>query len=146
MASRRVSSVDITFFSYATEEPAKVFSAVNNILPPDLRNKVEFKQTRLKGYFGNPILSYRGSVRRDDAYKLLKHVLTNLPETDLRLLLSRLSLHTDRGSLYMRLDKQHAFLGKLKLCHSDPIRLRVKFKVRDVEGITTILNEMVGKT
>jgi len=145
LTSRRISSIDITFFSYATEEPAKVFSAVNNILPPDLRDKVEFRETRLKGYFGNPILSYHGSVRRDEAYRLLKHILINLPKTEVKSLLSRLPLHTDRGSLYMRLDKQYAFLGKFKLCQSDPIRLRVKFRVRDTEGITRILNEMVGE-
>jgi len=146
LTSKKVSSVEIRFFSYATEDPDKVLSAVNNILPLELRDNVEFKQSRLKGYFGNPILSYSGSVRREQAYKLFKHVLTQLPEMELRYLLDNLNLHTEKGNLYMRLDKQSAFLGKLRLCHSDPIRLRVKFKVRSFKDLMNILNDMVGET
>ena len=46
--------------------------------------------------------------------------------------------HLDRGKLYIRFDKQSAYLNQLKLSQRDAIHFRIHFKKRSTEEIVDI--------
>jgi len=41
----------------------------------------------------------------------------------------------ENGNLYVRLDKQSAYLGELKLSSTDPVHLRLHFKKPNSEDV-----------
>jgi RNA binding exosome subunit len=56
----------------------------------------------------------------------------NLSTSEKETLGRRLGEYSEKGSLYLRLDKQAAFEGEFKLAQVDPIRIHVRFKKRDI--------------
>jgi len=48
----------------------------------------------------------------------------------------------EKGSLYIRLDKQAAFQGKIRLVTSDPVRVRIRFKESKIEDVIEIGKEI----
>jgi RNA binding exosome subunit len=58
---------------------------------------------------------------------LLKNVLDRLEKEDRILLSSSFGDHVDsKGSIYLRLSKQEAFLGKVRLCSVDSIHIKAR--------------------
>ena len=51
------------------------------------------------------------------------------------------NLHLEKGSLYLRFDKQAAFRGEFKLGVSDPIRVRLRLKKHKLEDVVQSLKE-----
>ena len=133
-----VVGLEIELIAHATEDVGKVLEAARAVLPPGARDKVTFKTKELKGHHGNPIRLIKARVRdREIARAVFEHVMSGLPEGDKAELLSGLKKRLSRGALYIRLDKQRALLGQLRLCTSDPIRLKVRFsssKLSDVRS------------
>lgn len=126
----------MSFFAHATEDQNKVLRAVRNILPSEYVDKVSFSKSNLKGEYGNPIIFFKTQIREPKiAESLLANISSNLPAIDKEDLLRHLNLHLNGGSLYIRLDKQEAFKGKLRLCRADPIRIHIKFKASKFEEI-----------
>jgi len=131
-----VVGLEIELIAHATEDVGKVIEAARAVLPSEARDKVAFKTKELKGHHGNPIRLVRATVRdRELARAIFEHVISGLPEEDRAELLSGLKKRLSKGTLYIRLDKQRALLGQLRLCTSDPIRLKARFsssKLSDV--------------
>ena len=48
----------------------------------------------------------------------------------------------EKGSLYLRLDKQAALQSKIKLVTSDPIRIRIRFRKSKIEDVIKICREI----
>jgi len=48
----------------------------------------------------------------------------------------------EKGSLYIRLDKQAALQGKIKLVTSDPIHMRIRFRKSKIEDVIQICREI----
>jgi RNA binding exosome subunit len=46
--------------------------------------------------------------------------------------------HVERGSLYLRFDKQSAYLGELKFSSTDSIHFRIQFKKHSQDEIVDI--------
>ncbi|MDK2384485.1 MAG: RNA-binding domain-containing protein, partial [Candidatus Korarchaeota archaeon] len=83
-----------------------------NAVPPGLRDKVRIEETLSRGHHGNPIRMLRVSLQGREAEEALRWILGGLSESDLRLLELSLASRMDRGGhLYLRLDKQDAYLG-----------------------------------
>jgi hypothetical protein len=124
-----VAWISLRTYVHATEEQEKVLNAIRNLFPRELREKLSFKKNRLKGHFGNPIVSVEAKIiERELIEGFLKSLVKRLSKEDKKLLSDRINLHVHSGSLYIRLDKQAAYLGEIKLREADPIRVRVKFK------------------
>lgn len=135
----KISYVNLGFFAHATEDPNRVLTAVKNILPSKYADKVSFSRKSLKGDYGNPIILFKTQIKDPEiAESLLLNISSNLPIIDKEDLLRHLNLHLNKGSLYIRLDKQEAFRGKFKLCRADPIRIQIRFKTSKVEEIRKI--------
>jgi len=126
-----VISVELEAICHATEDVEKVESALLNFLPPRLRAQFkELVSRRLHtGYHGNPIILLTLKVDdRQAALEVFCRILSDLAtgggvnDAELR---SRMD---GSGNLYLRFDKQLAYLNKLVLFDGDDV-VRVKIKL-----------------
>lgn len=134
--------IDIQVFVHATEDQDKVLTAIKNVLPEELMDKVAFEKTNLKGHHGNPITLLKAKIKEKNAVKtIFEKISSGLNSVDKELLKNEIDRHLDRGNLYIRLDKQSAYLNELKICSTDPIHLRIHFKKHRPEEIMDICRE-----
>ena len=140
MSSRvPIAYIDIRVFAHATEDTEKVLSAVHNLFPTELVDKVAFKKTSLTGHYRNPLVLFETRVKEKDAVKaVFEKLATGLGSLDKELLNKEIKQRLDKGNLYIRLDKQSAYLNELKLCSTDPIRFRIHFKKSNPEEIVKV--------
>jgi RNA binding exosome subunit len=138
-----VAYIDVRFFAHATENIEKVVAAVQHVLPSNYTEDITFKKSNLQGHYGNPITLFEAKIRDEGAISaLVENLSFCLGESDKKTLSKQVHLHMERGSLYIRLNKQAAFQGKLELCKSDPIRIRLRFKKAKVEEIIKACQEL----
>ena len=134
-----IAYIDIRVFAHATEDPEKVQTAVLNLLPEELAKTIIFQKTTLTGHYGNPITLF---VAKLTDKKLLLGVLQKiglgLSSLDKEELCQTLKLHLEKGNLYLRFDKQNAFLGTIKLAQYDPIHVKIHFKNKSTQEIMEI--------
>lgn len=120
--SETFSSLHARALSHATEDPKKVERAMLNVF-----GDIELRTTRTEGHHGNPILvieAHIADMRTIDGF------FRRLTEEDVELLASTLARRIDEGcSLYLKLDKQRAFLGEIRLGSGDDV-ISVRAKVR----------------
>lgn len=140
MSSRvPIGYIDIRVFAHATEDTEKVLSAVRNTLPTELVDKIVFKKTSLTGYYRNPIMFFETKIKERDAVKtVFEKLASGLSSLDKELLNNEIKQHLDKGNLYIRLDKQSAYLNELKLCSTDPVHFRIHFKKSNPEEIVNV--------
>lgn len=123
-------SVELVASCHATEDCGRVLAALKNLMPPHLRDRVIFLEEQQKGYYGNPITIIRASII-EEAGEALSYIASNLPESEKRVLGLTLDLRYDQREkrLVIRLSKQDAYLGALRLLDQDDIiKLTVRFK------------------
>jgi len=138
-----IAYVDIRFFAHATEDVNKVAEAVQHLLPSNHMKDITFSKSNLQGHYGNPITLFEAKIKnRETIRALVENLSSRLSELDKETLSREISLHVEKGSLYIRLDKQAALQGKLKLCTSDPIHIRVRFRKRRIEDIVKTCREL----
>jgi RNA binding exosome subunit len=128
-----VREVDISTFANATEDEEKVVKAIRNLLIDELKG-IKLTRRRLSGYYGDPISVISGKVRRKGATETLKNLLNSLSTLDQQKLLDEIGERFDKnGNFYVRFDKQKAYLGKVSLQETDPIRM--VFRLRQHHSI-----------
>jgi hypothetical protein len=134
-----VGYIDIRVFAHATEDPDKVLAAAHNILPRESVDIVGFSTANLTGYHGNPIIMYEARVKEKNlAQAVFAKLCSGLGMLDKELLANEITQHLDKGNLYIRLDKQSAYLNELKLSSTDPIHVRIHFKRHGAEEVVDI--------
>jgi RNA-binding protein len=129
MSSQRIMrQAEINVFIHATEDRAKVIKAVHNLFPKDAELP-NYTETNLDGYFGDPITTLSFVVKnRRPATELFMNIMAGLSSLDYVSLIDELPQRLDETkNLYIRLDKQKAYLGKFVLERHDA--LRVKFSL-----------------
>ena len=142
MSKIPVSSIEVRSFAHATEDPDKVMEATKRIFPTDSLEEVEFRRTSLKGHYGNPITLFEAKIKEEKTIKgLIDNLFPRISAVDKESVLREIGLHVEKGSLYLRLDKQAALHGDVKLCTADPIRVRIRFKKGGVEDIVKVCRE-----
>jgi RNA binding exosome subunit len=126
----KAKSAEVSFHLHMTEDRAKVEKALKEILG------IEVSTTEiLYGHNGNLILDTRTSLSEPDAGILLKRVLGGLGSSDKSLLLAELQGHIDdKGTFFLRLDKQQMVLGRLAMAESDAVRLRIRLDCKGAEA------------
>ena len=138
-----VAYIDIRFFVHATENLDKVVEAVRRLLPSDYRDDVLFKKDSLRGHYGNPITLFETRIKGKEIIKaFVENLSSRLDNLDKETLRREIDLHVEKGSLYVRLDKQAALQGELKLCTADPIRVRLRFRKTKIEDTVKICREL----
>jgi RNA binding exosome subunit len=126
-------------FSHATEDPEKVQTAIRNTLPEQLTANITFTQTSLTGHHGNPIIIYEAKLTDKQALPAaLEKIAAALSPLDKEQLNSEVKQHIEKRNLYLRFDKQNAFLSTLRLSLNDPIHFKIHFKNKTPEEIIEI--------
>jgi RNA binding exosome subunit len=120
--------VEVSSFIHATEDPDKVIVACRNVLPLDYVDEITFESRNLLGHYNNPITLLRARIKQRRVLEaFIENLVGNLSEVDKEYLASDVKRRIDdKGTLYLRLDKQEAFLGQMKLGNIDPIRITIK--------------------
>jgi RNA binding exosome subunit len=138
-----VAYVDVRFCAHATEDVDKVVMAVQNILPSDHIEDISFKRSNLEGHYGNPITFFETRIKDKETVRdLVENLSANLSSLDKEELGRTINRYVEKGSLYIRLDKQAALKGKIKLVTSDPIHIRIRFRKSKIEDVIEICREI----
>ena len=138
-----VSEVDVSCFAHATEDEEKVLDAVRRILPEALGENTVFAKTKAQGHHGNPIVVFETKIKDKSMVKAaVENMASNLSPLDKETLLNEVERHVEKGSFYVRLDKQAAFQGEFKLAITDPIRVRLRLKKSLFEDVVEICREI----
>ncbi|MFB0563729.1 MAG: RNA-binding domain-containing protein [Candidatus Lokiarchaeia archaeon] len=128
MSSARVIWVDLETFAHATEDTEKVFKAFSFLLPDGLEKLVS--KEKVLGHYHNEIIIYKAKITNKKGIEDFLSLLSQrMDEKDKKRLFELKDERLDdSGTLYLRFDKQEAFLGGLKLSEGeDVIRIRIKF-------------------
>ena len=141
-----VRGVEISTFAYATEDVDKVEQALRNLIPPEEVN-VRFKQMKLKGHYNDPITVIQLKIkRRKEASAILSHLMKGFSSLDLYQLTEELPERVDHaGNLYIRLDKQRAFMGVEQLNRVDPIRIKINFNIPHKQDPATFIKSVLER-
>lgn len=133
MASVPFHYVDLRAFSYATEDDRRVERALRTLLPED----AALERTETTGHLGDPILVLSARVERADE---VRHVLARLAEAEEfdRIEAELDDRVTDNCELFVRLDKQAAFGGEVRL--GEGITLRAKVEAYPAKRETAVEN------
>ena len=141
-----IAYVEIRVFSHATEDPDKVEVAVKNALPENLASETKFTKTTLTGHHNNPIILLEAKLTDKAALpSLLQKIGSELGALDKEQFCTELKDHIERHTLFLRIDKQSAYLGKLRFSSNDPIHLKIHFKNKTPDEIHQIC-EQAGLT
>jgi len=142
----RATSAELSVIAHATEDIEKVCLAAKNLLPRDFQDKVTFKQEYATGHHGNPITNLKATVSdRNMIERLITELAPRMSSVDRSILSDELDQCVDSdGNLYLRFDKQAAYLREIRLKQEDPIRIKVRFHGRPctVEAIRRVCKEM----
>ena len=123
-------------FVYATEEREKVLEAMRNVMDGDVRI------SHAEGAYGDPIEIIEMSGKRDrDA----RSIISTMNESDRKSLFDTLDERTDDDSIFhFRLDRQEAYLGKLRLASGGDV-IGVELKLESYPASRERALENMGK-
>ena len=140
-----VREVEISTFSHATEDEDRVEDAITNLLPEENRDLWLTRKT-LKGYHGDPITIVTGKIRtKKGATWVLRRVVHELSSLDQQRILDELEERLDEGgNLYIRLDKQKAYLGKVRLLETDPVKMKFRLRIPHGKDRAEYVREVIN--
>ncbi|MEM3736589.1 MAG: RNA-binding domain-containing protein [Candidatus Bathyarchaeia archaeon] len=123
--------IEVRAISHATENLEKVMTALQNVISSEILDEVQISREQLEGHFGNPIVLMKARVNRKSGIrKMTEELFNRLPRQELEKLSSDLERRIDEdGNFYIRLDKQAAYRGEIRLGEFDVIRLQFKFSL-----------------
>jgi len=126
----KVLSVELSTIVHATESLEKVETAILNVLPNQVRDPTSFSRCYLKGHHGNPIVTLTMRLAKGEAARTsVEYVFRMLSHTEKQKLDLEFERYLDEeDNFYIRLDKQEAFKGKVKLGREESIRIKIKTK------------------
>ncbi len=134
--------IGIRVFAHATEDQERVIQALRNILPDDLAKSAVFKKTSLTGHHGNPITMVETEVaERQRLMAALAKIGERLTSLDRQTLNNEIEMHLEKSNLFLRFDKQQAFLGELRFSTTDPIHFKLHFRNKTRNEIIAICRE-----
>ena len=135
--------IDIRVFAHATEDLNKVLTAARNVLPSEKADNVVFRKTSLTGHHGNPIVLLETRIKEKAIVQAVFEKLSSgLSTLDKEQLNSEIGQHLEKGNLYVRINKQSAYLNHIKLSTEDPIHFRIHFKKHSQKEVVEICKKL----
>lgn len=126
-----VTKIEARAYARATEVSDRVAASIMFIFPERLRQKVSISMSNAEGQAGDAIVVISATLEgQEDCEGVLTYVLEQMDSHSLRALERSLDIRLDdKCTLFLRIDKQAAFLGMMKLADdSDVISARFHFK------------------
>ncbi len=100
---------------------------------------VLFNRSVVEGHYGNPITFFKTRINDKEIVRaLVENISSKLSTLDKEELSNEFDRYVDKGSFYIRLDKQAALQKIIKLIINDPIRIRIRFMKSKNEDIMEI--------
>ncbi|MFB1062578.1 RNA-binding protein [Natrinema sp. H-ect4] len=136
--------VDLRTFCYATEDEKRVEEALRTFLPDD-DEPFEIERAESEGHYGDRILVLSARVEKADD---VRHVLSRLADLEsFDELIDELDERvTENTELFLRLDKQAAFAGDVRLGEGITFRGKVEAypakKEQAVENAEEVLERL----
>ena len=120
----------ISAIAHATENPEKVVQAIRNLCPEEA--SVRPTINRAKGHHGNEIVALVFTIRNTKVAKsFLQNIWNSLSQLDRTEVYSSLTSRIDStGTLFMRVDKQEALKGRIRLQNIDPVKIGISFRTK----------------
>lgn len=117
-----IHNISYRVFVYGTENEEKVKEAVQTLFP----NSHPQTDTT-EGYFKNPVLILHNKITKNREIKEFIEILKQIDAPSKKQLRSELENKMDeRGNLFLRFNKQRAYLGDLKIVeHGDAIHVKI---------------------
>jgi RNA-binding protein len=124
-----VRSVTISTLSHATEDRRRVLKAMRELCSGAVSR--EFPVAKVKGHYGNEIVMLRSTITSGhEADMFLIELWRRLGQSEREQILSRLGDHIDQsGTLFLRIDKEECFQGRIRIGTMDTVRVEVHFSV-----------------
>ena len=143
-------SVKISTITHATEDPEKVARVIRNLFLGG--TSLGFTITRAKGHHGNEIATSVLMIRNaTNAEVFLKNIWSGLSQLDKTEVYSSLASRIDStGTMFLRIDKQAALKGRIRLENTDPVKIEISFgtdpskRNEFVDNIRRMLEEIQG--
>jgi RNA binding exosome subunit len=122
-------SAQLSVIAHATEDIQRVEQATRFLIELISKTQVNLTRQYMKGHHGNTITTISaklaGKALFPNALELLSQKLS---ESDRQFLGNDIESCVDKeGNLYLRFNKQDAFVRAVKFYQGDPIRMRLKF-------------------
>ncbi len=132
-----IHSIEFRVYVHATEDRERVLRALKNIIPEYAWDEAEIVEETYQGHYGNPITVITVRIRGERAAKVLDDILSRMSKGDKSILAGSIEERVDKeGTLYFRLSKQDAFLGRLILYEADDVvRISVSFTGKRREAV-----------
>ncbi len=127
-------SAKISTIIHATEEHEKVAQAIRNLSPDNM--SMGSTVNRAKGHHGNEIVTMVFTIRNvKNVEDLLQKIWNSLSQLDRTEIYSTLSSRIDNtGTIFLRIDKQEALKGRIRLQDTDPIKIAISFRAMSSNG------------
>ena len=121
-------SAKISMIIHATEDPEKVATAIRNLSLGEM--PVGSTVNRAKGHHGNEIVTRVFTIRNaKNVEGFLRNIWNGLSQLDRTEVHSSLTSRIDNaGTLFLRIDKQEALKGRIRLQDTDPIKIAISFR------------------
>lgn len=131
MTQSRAKSVRITSIAHATEDAQKVVQAVLSICPEDFPRGIQTE--RVKGHYGNEIIiCHLRAVGRSASERFFENLWRKMSSQDKSRIYDQAQEHVDgSGTLHLRIDKQEASKGKIRLQDNESVKVEIMFKTLD---------------
>ena len=130
---------------HSTESKDKVLKAIENILPPNVSlNKFKISEESFTGHHGNPITRIELQLsNRRDVNLVFEHVLRRIKGPTYEGWI-RERFDEEKNKLFLRLDKQKAYLGEMYLTSGDNVIQLIfsfpRFPIFTVDDLEDLLN------
>jgi RNA binding exosome subunit len=118
-----IHNISYRAFVYGTENKEKVLNSIKTLFP---NSSPQFEAT--EGYYKNSVLILYNKIDKKREIKDFVEKLSTMNDPARKRIINRLEdKMDDDGNLYLRFDKQRAYLGDLKVVeHGDSIHLKIK--------------------
>ncbi|WP_436902995.1 RNA-binding protein [Halovenus halobia] len=143
MASIPLHYVDIRAFCYVTEDDKRVEDALRLFLPEEF----EIQRAKSDGHYGDRILVLSARVESASGMRAVIDALGDLADEDFSRVVDELDERvTENCELFLTLDKQAAFNGRVELGDGITVRGKVEAypakKESAVENVEELLSEL----
>ena len=134
--------ITIEIISHATENVEKILESFLEEfeIPED-----GFERQNLTGHFENPITLLRAKIKKNDARKFLKKLVSKIEEDDFSMIIDDIESHLKDSTLHLRFGKQDLINGKLTVQEKDAIKFKIftpVYKKTDIaKNYVTLLTE-----